>query len=376
MRQFPQVLRHSVRIARRDPGFVTTAALTLAVGIGAATAAMSVAASVLRNPLPIKDDSRLVLITKALPTSSTLVPFSYAEIAAWRAEGRTFEDIAGVQYDGAWPWPADWRGHPMTVTGTAVSGNFFDVLGVRSVIGRLLQTEDASAGREVVAVIGYSLWRREFNGSPALIGQRVRLDGRPATIVGVAPEGFALVVRGTAREREIALRAALGATRWRLIGELLTESTCIAVAAGGVGALIAFWMLRALVAAAPAGLPRLEQIVFDRRALAFAAAGSLLSAALAGIAPALGTVRRARTDLRWLVLSRIARPIVVGLLLGTVAAIVVGPLLRPLLFHVSPIDARALAGAWLTLGFASLIASVVPLYRAGRVDPVALLRLE
>jgi putative ABC transport system permease protein len=191
MRQFPQILRHAIRITCRDPGFIAIAVLTLAVGIGAATAAMSVAASVLRNPLPVRDDSQLVLVTKTLSTGSTLVPFSYAEIAAWRGASRTLEDISGAQYDGAWPWPADLSGGPMMVTGTAVSGNFFEVLGIRPVIGRVLRSEDASAGGEVVAVIGYSLWRREFNGNPAILEQRLRLNGRPATIVGVAPEGFA-----------------------------------------------------------------------------------------------------------------------------------------------------------------------------------------
>lgn len=118
MRAVPQTLRRTLRIARRRPGFVALVIVTLAVGIGATTAAMSVAASVLLNPLPVRDDSRLVLITKNLPTDSTLVPFSYAEIAAWREASRTLEAIAGVQYDGAWPWPAESGDRAMVVTGT------------------------------------------------------------------------------------------------------------------------------------------------------------------------------------------------------------------------------------------------------------------
>src|SRR5687767_12469675 len=98
-----QALQQARRLARHDRGFVAIVVITLGVGIGATTAAMSVAASVLRNTLPVRNEERLVLVTKTLPTGSTLVAFSYAEIAAWRESSRTLEGIAGVQYDGAWP---------------------------------------------------------------------------------------------------------------------------------------------------------------------------------------------------------------------------------------------------------------------------------
>jgi len=393
MPEIRQALRHARRLARHNRSFVAIVVITLAVGIGATTAAMSVAASVLQNALPVRDESQLVLITKTLPTGSTLVPFSYAEITVWREASRTLEGVAGVQYDGAWPWPAQHGDRALTVTGTAVTGNFFEVLGAQPAVGRLLRDDDAVAGAEVVAVIGYGLWRREFAGNPAIVGHTLRLDGRPARIVGVAPHGFAfpdgadvwrpldiapdtlnegwfsvvarlrftatiaqaaeeaallrqrlrafgptqlpqelrtvtipfkdaivgdvrpalilfvaaamllflaacvnvanlLLVRGTAREREITLRAALGATRSRLIAELTTESATLAVAGGVLGAVVAFWLQRALIAAAPAGLPRIEQIGFDARALSFATAASIVGAVLAGVVPALWTARR------------------------------------------------------------------------------------
>ena len=392
MRHIPQAIQQARRLARHDRGFVAIVVITLGVGIGATTAAMSVAGSVLQNALPLRDESRLVLVTKTLPAGSTLVPFSYAEIAAWREASHTLEGVAGVQYDGAWPWPAEHGDHALTVTGSAVTGNFFEVLGAQPVVGRLLRDEDAAAGAEAVAVIGYGLWRREFAGNPALVGRTLRLDGRPATVVGIAPQGFEfpdgadvwrpldiapdtvnegwfslvarlrsnatiaqageeaallgqqlraiapkqpprelrtvtvpfkdaivgdvrrvlvlfvaaavllffvgcfnvanlLLVRGSARAREIALRAALGATRPRLVAEFMTESTGLAVAGGVLGALVAFWLQRALIAAAPAGLPRLEQVGFDARTLGVAAAATILGAALAGVAPALWTVR-------------------------------------------------------------------------------------
>jgi putative ABC transport system permease protein len=386
-------IRNAIRFTRRDPGFVALVVFSLAIGIGATTAAVNVASSVLLTPLPVRDESRLLLITKRLASGSTLVPFSYAEMTAWAEASRTLETVAGVQYDGAWPWPAKFGDRALTVTGTAVSGNFFSVLGAQPVLGRLLAAEDARTGAEEVAVIGYDLWRRQFGGDLGVVGQRIRLSGPPATIVGVAQPGFAfpkgadvwqplgttpdvvnegwftlvgrlkpnatvtqaveesvalldrirsiaparspdnlrtgvvslkeaivgdvrpvmglfvaaaillflvgcinvmnlLLVRGTTREREMSVCAALGATRWRLIGQLMTETTVFATAGGVFGALVAFWLQRALIAAAPAGLPRLDQIRFDDRTLGLAVAGSLLCAVLAGVAPAFWTVRR------------------------------------------------------------------------------------
>jgi putative ABC transport system permease protein len=395
MHSATQALRHAIRVIRRDPGFVALVVITLAVGIGGTTAAINVAASVLLTRLPVQDDARLVLISKTLPAGSTSVPFSYAELSAWAQASRTAESVAGVQYDGAWPWHATFGERSMTVTGTAVSGNFFSVLGATPVVGRLLMADDALAGSEEVVVIGDGLWRRQFGAQPGVVGQRILLGGRPATIVGVAPRGFAfpksadvwrplpatpevanegwftltarlkphvtlaqaaeesavlvdrlrsigaaglphdvrtsvtplkeaivgdvrpvlrlfvaaaillflvgcinvlvlVLIRSTARGREIALCAALGATRWRLIRQSIAEITICAAAGGGLGALVAFWLQRALIASAPAGLPRLEQVGFDGRALGLAAVGSIVATLLAGLVPAVWIVRRSQ----------------------------------------------------------------------------------
>ena len=90
--------RSALRLSRRNPGYVGLIVVILGLGIGATTAALSVASSVLFSPLPVADESRLVLITKTLSAGSTLTPFSYAEIAAWRDASRTLESVAGVQY--------------------------------------------------------------------------------------------------------------------------------------------------------------------------------------------------------------------------------------------------------------------------------------
>ena len=382
-----------MRSIGRRPGFAALVIVTFAIAIGATTTATNVAATVLLSALPVKDESSLLLITKTLPDGGALVPFSYAELHAWREATRTLDGIAGVQYDGAWPSPAQLDARATVVTGTAVSGNFFEVLGVEPAAGRLLGANDARSGAEPVVVIGHALWRREFGGSDSTVGSRIRLDGRPVTIVGIAPAGFSfpddadvwrpldiapdtlgegwfsliarvrpdatppqavqetaillerlraiapkggppdlravarplketivgdarpvlvlfaaaagllfavgclnvanlLLVRGMARERELATRAALGATRVRLVRELLAETSTLAAAGGVLGAAVAFWVQRALVATDPAGVPRLEQLGFDLRIVSLAAFGSLLAFAIAGVGPALWTVRR------------------------------------------------------------------------------------
>jgi putative ABC transport system permease protein len=381
-------------MTRRDPGFVTLVILTLAVGIGAATAAVNVATSVLWTPLPVLEDGRVLLITKTLRAGSVLVPFSLDEMENWSAATQTMAGVAGVQYDGAWPWPAQFGDATMSVTGTTVSGNFFTVLGVQPFSGRLLAAEDARPGSEDVVVIGYRVWRQQFGGDLGVVGQKIRLNGRSATIVGVAPPGFEfptaadawqplvitpaagtegwfslvtrlradataaqasqesaellrrfpaksaaslpqglrtaviplrealvgnarpvlrlfvaaallllvvaainvmnlLLVRGNVRRRELATCAALGATSRRLIGQLLGENAAFAVAAGVLGACIAFWLQRLLVVTAPPGLPRLDQIAFDGRTIVVGLTATLLGGAIAGLTPALWTVNRA-----------------------------------------------------------------------------------
>ena len=222
-------LRHgfqsALRLSRRNPGYVGLIVIILGLGIGATTAALSVASSVLFSPLPVADESRLVLITKTLSAGSTLMPFSYAEIAAWRDASRTLESVAGVQYDGAWPWPAQYRDHALTVTGATVTGDFFATLGAQPVFGRLLTAEDAKVGADDVAVLGYGLWRRQFGGDPTIIGKRMRLNGRSATIVGVAPSGFAFPKGAEVWQPLIAAPEVLQEGWFTLLGRLKPTAT-------------------------------------------------------------------------------------------------------------------------------------------------------
>jgi len=225
MTSLQQGFRSALRLTRRNPGYVGLIVAILGLGIGATTAALSVASSVLFSPLPVADESRLVLITKTLSGGSTLMPFSYAEIAAWRDASRTLESVAGVQYDGAWPWPAQFRDHALTVTGATVTGDFFATLGAQPVFGRLLTAEDAKVGADDVAVLGYGLWRRQFGGDPTIIGQRMRLNGHAATIVGVAPSGFAFPKGAEVWQPLIAAPEVLQEGWFTLLGRLKATAT-------------------------------------------------------------------------------------------------------------------------------------------------------
>ena len=192
----PDVFRSAIRLTREHPAFVALVSLILGVGIGATSAALNVARSVVFTPLPVADESRLVLIAKTTTNTAVLMPFSYAEIAAWRDSTHTLETVAGVQYDGAWPWPAQFHDRAFSVTGAMVTGDFFAALGARPVLGRLLTPDDAKVGSDEVAVLGYTLWRGQFGGDPRILGQRIRLNGHAATIIGVARDDFAFP-RGT-----------------------------------------------------------------------------------------------------------------------------------------------------------------------------------
>ena len=150
-------VRSALRLSRRNPGHVGLIVVILGIGIGATTAALSVASSVLFSPLPVADEIRLVLITKTLSAGSTLTPF------------RTRRLRPGATHLERWKrWPASsptvrGRGRPqyrdrvLTVTGATVTGDFFATLGAQPVFGGLLTADDAKVGADDVAVLGYGL---------------------------------------------------------------------------------------------------------------------------------------------------------------------------------------------------------------------------
>ena len=400
-------LVYAARMLRKAPGFALAAILTLALGIGANAAIFSLVSATLLQRLPVGPHDRLAYVF----TGNDLLITSYPLYSAMRDGTR--------QLDGLLAWGGitaslNTDGETDLVSGVIVTGNFFDLLGVRAANGRLLgPSDDVTPGAHPVAVISHRLWQRRFAGRDDIVGTQVRLNGGLFTIVGVAPPEFPgpqlgvfrdvyvpmmmqalmrppragysgemnpdllrnrnngwlmqigllkpgvtreqaqaelaslvttfvrtanpnarqarvglipidtgdpaqrrqmqsvatllacvvgavlliacanvanlLLSKAAARRREVAIRLALGANRWRIVRQLLTESVLLAAIGGAAGVFLAWLVVQAYQAAPPppGALPIALEFTIDRRVLGFALALSLLTGVIFGLAPAL-----------------------------------------------------------------------------------------
>ena len=391
-------LRYGLRMLASTPRVTVAALLSLALGIGASTAVFTVINAVMLQPLPYTDPDRLVMVWETAPGNDRrwVAPANFLD---WRRETRAFEALA------AWDEVSvnlTGRERPERLRAVSASGNLFELLGVSAAAGRGLTAADDAPGATPVAVLTHGLWHRMFGGSPAALGQTLRLDGRSVSIVGVLPPDFRLVeeielyisgdrgiprsypfpgditqvrdshlifvagrlragaaleqaqaevstlmrrledaypetnrnlgarvvplhddlVAGTrpalllllgavacllliscvnvanlllgravARQREIAVRLSLGATRGRIVRQILTETALLALAGGAAGLLLAVWGVQALLTLAPAGVPRFADVRPDGATVAFALAVSLGTAFVFGLVPALHASR-------------------------------------------------------------------------------------
>ena len=181
-----QDIRYGIRMVAKSPGFAAIAILTLALGIGANTALFSVVNSVLLNPLPYRQPDRLVAIyakTKEFSHSS----ISYLNFLDWVRNQRSFSSMAAFRED---DFNLTGMGEPERVKAEMVSADFFSVLGVNPVAGRLLRPEEDQVGAQPVALIGGGFWKRKFGSSPDALGKTLTLDGVGYTVVGVIPTDF------------------------------------------------------------------------------------------------------------------------------------------------------------------------------------------
>lgn len=386
-----QDVRFAVRMLLKHPSFTAIAVLTLAIGIGANITIFSVVNAVLLRPLPYPDAERLVFLWSESPKQNIRERASaYANIADWREQNKSFEDIAAFD-----PTVVTLTGaaEPEQVMSVRASANLFPLLGVPPLLGRTFTAEEEQQKVRVV-VLSHGLWQRRFGASSNVLGLTLEIDGVSSQVIGVMPEHFRsgeetpiwephtlfpdweakkaqrgtgswqvvgrlkaqvpleqarvemntiaqrleqayadanqdlavnlvpfqlqytgsnvrlalwmlfgavvlvlliactnvanlMLARGIEREREIAIRMALGAGRMRLIRQLLTESGLLVLLGGAVGLLIASWGIRAVMSFSPANLPRLDGVTIDAKVLAFTTIVSLLTGLLFGLAPAL-----------------------------------------------------------------------------------------
>jgi predicted permease len=183
-----QDVRFSLRVIAKAPGFAAVAILTLALGIGANTTIFSWINSTLLNPVPgTSRPDELVALTLNKPTDTPFL-FNYPDIEAMRDGQQSF---SGITACGFAPMSVTGKRKAERLWGMVASANYFDVLGVRPLLGRgFLPSEDEKPGGAPVAVISYRLWQTYFGANPDILGQRLGINQHPFTVVGVAPADF------------------------------------------------------------------------------------------------------------------------------------------------------------------------------------------
>jgi predicted permease len=392
-------VRYGARALLKHRGYALLAVLTLGLGIGANTAIFSVINGVLLKPLPYENGDRLVLIQEKTPLQrQQAIGVSITELYDFRQQLDSFDGIVEFHQ---MSFDLLRRGEPDRVATGVVSPNFFDVLGIRPVLGRTFTETDDDHGSDAVLVLTHAYWQTRFGGDPGIVGQVFQMNDRPHTVVGVLPsipqypnevdvymptsacpfraqaEGqiatnrrpfsvqvFGLLKPGVSpataktevatvaerfsrdfpevyrpqqtgfhattanvldeltvgarqllwvllgttglvlliacanvanltlarllqRDRELAMRTALGAGRGRLVRQLLTESTVLAVAGGGVGLVFAWATMDMLTTFVGRFTARTHQIGIDPSVLGFTLLIALGTGFLFGTLPAL-----------------------------------------------------------------------------------------
>jgi putative ABC transport system permease protein len=406
METVAQDLRYGFRTLRNNPGFSALVVLTLALGIGANTAIFSLVYGVLLRPLPYAHGGQLLVIHQRARAQASDVPFSYKELVDYREQTKTLDAL--VEYH-SMPFLLLGDDSAERVQTAVVSANFFDVLGVKPLLGRTFVASDESTSADAVLVLSYQYWQSHQGGDPNIVGKVFHMNNRPHTVIGVLPpvpqypaendvymptsqcpfrssqafmanrkarmmtvfgrlksgvavataqadlstiasriesanpdvypkaEGYAvavaplredltrrarttlLVLLGAAgfvlliacanvanltlartlkRERELAVRSALGASRARLVRQLLTESVLLSLTGGVLGLWLASPSLRLLVKFAERFTTRANEVRIDGVVLEFTLVVSVLSGLLFGLVPALSSGERVSDALK------------------------------------------------------------------------------
>lgn len=229
-------LRYALRLMRKSPGFTLVAVLTLAFGIGVNTNIFSMVSAFFLQPLPVKDADRLVLVLQRSPLWKMPHGLSYPDYQDYRAQCLGFVDLLAY-----FPMAIHLgvSGQPAERTWIdVVSPNTFKLLDLQPSVGRLFSPADGEGeGIAPVVVLSHHYWQRRFGGNPAIVGQNIQLNGKPFTVIGVAPAGFQSVSWSMSMSAFVpsglAPRLAdqggfldnRGAPVWRLMGKLKPDTS-------------------------------------------------------------------------------------------------------------------------------------------------------
>ncbi len=180
-----QDLRYGVRVLVKNPGFTLIAILTLALGIGANTAIFSVVYGVLLRPLPYQNGGRLVVLhQQAQRADLKNIPFAAKDIFDYRDHNHTLDGVVEHHSMNFLLLTSD---SAERVNTAVVSANFFDVLGVKPLLGRTFVASDEDHGADAVLILSYEYWKARHGGDPNIVGKVFQMNNRPHTVIGVLP---------------------------------------------------------------------------------------------------------------------------------------------------------------------------------------------
>ncbi|HEV8581219.1 MAG TPA: ABC transporter permease [Thermoanaerobaculia bacterium] len=189
MERLLQDLRYALRTLLRSPGFSAVVILTLALGIGANTAIFSVINALLLRQLPVEKPDELAKIFMRIKGLEGYTNFNYPDYRDFRERSRVFSGLAGQAMVRV--GVSQGAAESELVWGEIVTGNYFDVLGVKAERGRtFLPEEDVTPNGHPVVVLSHSFWERSFGSDPNILGKSIKLNGYPFTVVGIAPKSF------------------------------------------------------------------------------------------------------------------------------------------------------------------------------------------
>jgi len=184
-----QDLRFGLRTLRKKPAFTAIAILSLALGTGAATAIFTLVDRVLLQPLPYQNSAQLVWMTEQT-TANDSTGVSWPNFQDWKQMNRAFTGMAGYRDAG---FPIAEEGFSGLASGRYVTASYFELMGIRPLLGRTFQAGENIPGGPQLAILSHEYWRNRYAESPDVLGKVIRLRGASFTVIGVMPEGFGAV---------------------------------------------------------------------------------------------------------------------------------------------------------------------------------------